>query len=43
MFWDQADAATYPQWLQAALLSAGWYRVVQEGDGGHWLIVARAS
>ncbi len=43
MFWDHADTATYLGWLEAARLTPVWDRYIPEGDGGHSLILARAS
>jgi SAM-dependent methyltransferase len=43
MFWDHADTATYLRWFEQARLEPVWHRHVPEGDGGHSLILARAS
>jgi SAM-dependent methyltransferase len=43
MYWDHADTDTYRYWLTAAGLTPLWDRFVPEGQGGHSLILARAS
>lgn len=43
MFWDHADTGSYLRWLEADGLIPLWDRFVPEGDGGHSLILARAS
>lgn len=43
MYWSHADAATYTAWLTAAGFRVELSQFVPEGDGGHTLILARAS
>lgn len=43
MFWDHADTASYLDWLHAARLEPRWDRYVQEGTGGHTLVLAEAT
>jgi ubiquinone/menaquinone biosynthesis C-methylase UbiE len=43
MFWDHADTGTYLDWLQVAGMAPLWHRFIPEGDGGHTLVLARAS
>lgn len=40
MYWSQADAATYAQWLDAAGFAIVTRRFIPEGRTGHELIVA---
>lgn len=40
MYWSQADAATYAQWLDDAGFDIVSQRFIPEGDTGHELIVA---
>jgi SAM-dependent methyltransferase len=43
MFWEHADTGSYRRWLEADGLTPLWDRFVPEGEGGHSLILARAS
>jgi SAM-dependent methyltransferase len=43
MFWDQADIATYLDWLIEARLVPLWNRFIPEGASGHVLVLARAE
>jgi ubiquinone/menaquinone biosynthesis C-methylase UbiE len=43
MFWDHADTGTYLRWLQSAGMAPLWHRFIPEGDGGHTLVLARAT
>lgn len=43
MFWDQADLATYMEWLMDAGLVPVWDRFIPEGTSGHALVLARAQ
>jgi hypothetical protein len=41
MYWSHEDAATYRLWLQEAGFELESERFIQEGDGGHQLVLAR--
>lgn len=43
MYWSHEGSKTYLAWMRAAGFDIEWQRFVPEGDGGHVLILARAS
>ncbi len=41
MRWSHADAATYESWLAGNGFHVRWTRFIEEGDGGHTLVLAQ--
>jgi SAM-dependent methyltransferase len=43
MWWSQGEPATYVRWLSESGFEVLWSRFVPEDDGGHNLVLARAT
>ncbi len=43
MYWSHTNRGTYIEWLEKTGFTIPWIQFVQEGNGGHALMLARKN